>query len=87
MSRTRVRAAMMFAFRKFLPCGLGGQSFLFLGCGSSASYRPTFQRSLALNHLRRLLPDPSRIDDEFERVRILILFHQLEIDEPFGAGY
>src|SRR5262245_48643949 len=26
-----------------------------------------------------------RIDDEFERVRVLILFHQLQIGQPLGA--
>jgi hypothetical protein len=26
----------------------------------------------------------SRINDEFERIRVLILFHQLQIDEPLS---
>ena len=26
-----------------------------------------------------------RIDDEFERIRVLILFHQLQIGEPLSA--
>jgi hypothetical protein len=34
-----------------------------------------------------LLPDLSRVDDEFERVGILVLLHQLEVDEPFGICY
>src|SRR5262245_31922043 len=37
--------------------------------------------------LRRLLTDFCRIDDEFERIRVLILFHQLQIGEPFSALY
>ncbi len=86
MSRTRVRAAMMFAFRKFLLCGLGGQSFSLLGC-EQRELSATFQRSLALSQLRRLLSNSSGIDYEFERIRILVLLHELEVDEPSGVGY
>lgn len=43
--------------------------------------------SLGRGHLRRLFPDLSRVDDEFERVRILVLFHQLEVYKPFGIRY
>jgi hypothetical protein len=39
--------------------------------------------SPANRHLRRLFPDLSRVDDEFERIRILVLLHQLEVHEPF----
>src|SRR5215472_1540771 len=34
-----------------------------------------------------LFADFPRIDDELERVRVLILFHQLQISEPLGAFY
>jgi len=37
--------------------------------------------------LRRLLTDFCGIDDEFERIRVLILFHQLQTGEPFSALY
>src|ERR1700678_2498308 len=40
--------------------------------------------SHAAGDLWRLLLDPGGIDDEFERVRVLVLLHQLEIDKPFG---
>src|SRR5262245_11783200 len=36
-------------------------------------------------HLRRLLADPRRIDDELERIGVLMFFHQLQIREPLGA--
>src|SRR5207247_1736614 len=36
-------------------------------------------------NLWRLFADFSRIDDEFERIRVLILFYQLQIDEPLSA--
>ena len=35
--------------------------------------------SLGRSHLRRLFLDLSRVDDEFERVSILVLLHQLEV--------
>ena len=43
--------------------------------------------SLGRSHLRRLFPDLCRVDDELERVRILVLLHQLEIYKPFGVRY
>src|SRR2546422_1695876 len=42
---------------------------------------------LARSHLRRLFPDLSRVDDEFERVGILVLLHQLQVYKPFGIRY
>jgi hypothetical protein len=42
---------------------------------------------VAITHLRRLFPDPTGIDDEFERIRVLVLLHQLEVDESFGVSY
>jgi hypothetical protein len=35
--------------------------------------------------LRRLFANFCRIDDEFERIGVLALFHQLQINEPLGA--
>src|ERR1700733_2269210 len=43
--------------------------------------------SLGRSHLRRLFPDLSGVDDKFERVSILVLLHQLEVDKPFGICY
>src|SRR5260370_32271519 len=43
--------------------------------------------SLGRTHLRRLFSDLSRVDDEFERVGILVLLHQLEVYKPFGIRY
>src|SRR5712692_212424 len=43
--------------------------------------------SFARSHLWRLFPGLSRVDDEFERVGILVLLHQLEVYEPFGICY
>src|SRR5262249_58974893 len=42
-----------------------------------------WQRSWLGVDLRRLLTDLACIDDELERIRVLMLFHQLEIGEPF----
>src|SRR5215467_15976165 len=36
-------------------------------------------------NLWRLFAGLRRIDDEFERIRVLILFHQLQIGEPLGT--
>src|SRR6516162_3992798 len=45
--------------------------------------------SRLLNVLRidlwRLFANFCRIDDELERIGVLILFHQLQIDEPLGT--
>src|ERR1700730_16238582 len=38
-------------------------------------------------HRRCLLSDLPRVNDEFERVRVLMLLHQLEVDEPFGVSH
>src|SRR5439155_21682303 len=38
-------------------------------------------------HLWCSLSELCRIQDEFERVCVLVLFHKLEVDEPFGLGY
>src|SRR5215471_1774712 len=35
--------------------------------------------------LRRLFANSRRIDDELERIRVLILFYQLQIGEPLSA--
>src|SRR5580700_8503563 len=43
--------------------------------------------SLATGHLRYLFADHPRANDEFEWVRILMLFHQFEVDEPFGVSH
>jgi len=43
-----------------------------------------FPPSLAAGDLWRLFIDPGGIDDEFERVGVLVLLNQLEIDKPFG---
>jgi hypothetical protein len=39
--------------------------------------------SLGRRHLRRLFCDLCRVDNEFERVRILVLLYQLEVHKPF----
>src|SRR5262249_52695095 len=36
-------------------------------------------------NLRRLFANFSRIDDEFEGIGVLILFHQLQVGEPLSA--
>jgi hypothetical protein len=41
-------------------------------------------RKLTIN-LWCLFADFRRIDDELERIRVLILFHQFQIGEPLGA--
>jgi hypothetical protein len=51
----------------------------------SSSRRNRIPPSHAAGDLWRLLLDPGGIDDEFERVRVLVLLHQLEIDKPFGT--
>ncbi len=43
--------------------------------------------SLATGHLRCLFADLPRVNDEFEGVRILMLFHQFEVDEPLGVSH
>jgi hypothetical protein len=43
------------------------------------------QLSLAANDLWRLFTDPGGIDDEFERIGVLVLLHQLEVDKPSGV--
>ena len=56
-------------------------------CGSTQTpggrLGATRHSSLRRSHLRCLFSDLSRVNDEFERVGILILLHQLEVDEPF----
>ena len=44
-------------------------------------------RSLGGSHLRRLFANLPGIKDEFERIGILVLLHQLEIHEPLGIGH
>src|ERR1700739_4102991 len=44
-------------------------------------------RSLGRGHLRRLFADFARVKDEFERIGILVLLHQLQIHEPLGIGH
>jgi hypothetical protein len=46
--------------------------------------RNSLGRSLGGGHLRRLLADLSRVNDEFKRIGILVLLHQLEVDEAPG---
>ena len=41
--------------------------------------------SFAWIDLWRLFTNPAGIDNEFERIRVLILFHQLQIGEPLSA--
>jgi hypothetical protein len=48
---------------------------------------PALQQSLGRCHLWRLFADLCRVDDEFERVGILVLLHQFEVDEPFRISY
>src|SRR5271168_841810 len=45
----------------------------------------TRHSSLGRSHLRRLFPDLSRVDYEFEWVGILMLLHQLEVYKSFGT--
>src|SRR5262245_48804455 len=45
------------------------------------------QQSLGRCYLWRLFADLCRVDDEFERVRVLVLLHQFEVDEPFRISY
>jgi len=44
-------------------------------------------RSLGGSHLRRLFANLPGIKDEFERIGILVLLHQLQIHEPLGIGH
>ena len=44
-------------------------------------------RSLGGSHLRRLFADLPGIKDEFERIGILVLLHQLEVYKPFDICY
>jgi hypothetical protein len=44
-------------------------------------------RSFGGGHLRRLFADLPGIKDEFERIGILVLLHQLEVDEAPGIGH
>jgi hypothetical protein len=41
--------------------------------------------SFAASDLWRLFTDPRRIDDEFKRIGVLVLLHQLEVDKPFSV--
>src|SRR6266446_1012143 len=43
--------------------------------------------SLTTGHLWRLFSHLPRVNDELERVRILMLFHQFEVDKPFGVSH
>jgi len=66
--------------------------FICSGPGASANFPPWHLdrlggSSLAAGHLRCLFSDLPRVNDEFERVCILIFFHQLEVDEPFGVSH
>ena len=47
----------------------------------------THSHSSAWIDLRRLLTDFPRVNDEFERIRVLIFLHQLQICEPLSASY
>jgi len=51
-------------------------------CANFSHQQAVFARSLD-GHLRRLFVDLCRVNDEFERVGIVMFLHQLEIDEPF----
>src|SRR5437773_10598818 len=42
---------------------------------------------LGRRHLRRPFPGFGGIKDEFERVIILVLLHEFEVDEPLRFGY
>src|SRR5215510_13613931 len=53
--------------------------------GSPSSRRSLWSRRVLRINLRGLFPNSRRIDDEFERISVLILFHQLLIREPLGA--
>jgi hypothetical protein len=46
-----------------------------------------FTPSPSRSHLWRLFPDLSGVDDELERVRILMLLHELEINKPSDVSY
>ena len=81
--------------------GIAGYSFLIRLWKSAPSpfdkggQAPTFPmgparglgRSLGGSHLRYLFPNLSRVNDEFERIGILGLLHQLEVDEPPGIRH
>src|SRR5206468_1378068 len=45
-----------------------------------------FASSLARRYRRRFFSGLRRVEEEFERVGVLILLHQLEIDTPRGLG-
>src|SRR5262244_1394927 len=51
------------------------------------TYRSLCLLSVLRIYLWCLFANFPRIDDEFERIRVLILFHQLQIDEPLSAFY
>src|SRR6516162_6476650 len=42
---------------------------------------------LSCRHLRHLLVGSGRIDDEFERVGVLVLLHELQVHDPFRLGH
>jgi len=51
------------------------------------TYRSLCLLSLLRINLWSLFANFPRIDDEFERIRVLILFHQLQIGEPPSTFY
>src|SRR6266542_5046168 len=53
--------------------------------GAILTYGSLCLLSVLRINLWRLFANFPRIDDEFERIRILILLHQLQIGEPLGA--
>src|SRR5215471_13278507 len=59
--------------------------FQSLEIASSLMHCPDNQTSFAGIDLRRLLADLCRVDDEFERISVLILLHQFQVNQPFGV--
>src|ERR1700738_3010116 len=57
----------------------------FCGRGrTDGSFRaPVTQRFRVIAHLRNLLSDLRRIENELERIRVLVLFHELQVHKTF----
>src|SRR6516164_1457334 len=53
---------------------------------SSGVVKRNFKMLLGRRYLWRLFPDLRGVDDEFERVRILVLLHQLEVHQASRIG-
>ncbi len=72
------------------PCAQPAELLLSTLSADASTYRLGVLRDsspVTTAHLRCFFSDLSGIDDEFERVRILVLLHQLEVDKPFGPSY